>query len=300
MKHLAFIGYYLLSLLSFGQADTSRILNDLKQLTGTQSFRHFMNPKTLDSVATYIYDQLKTYADTVYYQEFTVNGVTYRNVVGVFGFKKPETVVLGAHYDVCGMQEGADDNASGVAGLLELSRLLSGKELKNRIELVAYTLEEPPYFRTEHMGSYHHAQALAQEGRDVKGMISLEMIGYYDDRKRSQDYPLGFLKLFYGSRGNYIALVNKTGKGSFARKFTKRFKKYAEIKAKSITAPKAIPGIDFSDHLNYWHLGFSALMITDTAFYRNKNYHEETDTLETLSIPNMAQVVDGIYSVLLR
>ena len=131
-------------------------------------------------------------------------------------------------------------------------------------------------------------------------MICLEMIGYFDDKKKSQDYPLGILSLIYGNRGNYITLVNKFNKGKMARKFAKGFKKNTLLKTKKFTGPKFLPGIDFSDHLNYWKFGFSALMITDTAFYRNKNYHEPTDKINTLNIAKMAMVIDTVLSTIVN
>jgi hypothetical protein len=129
-------------------------------------------------------------------------------------------------------------------------------------------------------------------------MISLEMIGYYDEAKGSQHYPLGFLKLFYGSKGDFITLVNKFGPGKFARKFTRRYKKLEMIKSKQFKGPKRLTGIDFSDHLNYWKFGYSALMITDTAFYRNFHYHQTTDTIYLLDFDRMKAVIDSVLSSL--
>jgi len=211
-----------------------------------------------------------------------------------------ERIIIGAHYDVCGNQPGADDNASGITGLLELSRLLKNTDLKYRIDIVAYSLEEPPFFKTENMGSYHHAKYLNDNEVPVKGMICLEMIGYFDDMKKSQDYPIGLLKLFYGSKGDYITVIRKFGAGSFARKFKKYMKKQKLIKTKSLKAPASLPGIDFSDHLNYWKFGYSALMITYTAFYRNPNYHQKTDTIDTLDIERLSLVIESVYRSILR
>lgn len=189
-------------------------------------------------------------------------------------------------------------NASGVVGLLELSRLLKGHKLNQRIDLVAYSLEEPPYFWTEFMGSYIHAKSLVDNKTEVYGMISLEMIGYFKDEKKSQTYPIGLLSLFYGNRGNYITLVKKFGAGQFTRKFCRKYKSTKAIRTKKFTGPPALPGIDFSDHLNYWRFGISALMLTDTAFFRNKNYHKSTDKMETLDIKRMSKVIDGVFYTL--
>ena len=279
--------------------DTLLLEKHLKNIVETDAPRKYTNLEVLDQVAAYIFDVFESYADTTYYQEYEAYDQTYRNVISVFGPMDAETVVIGAHYDVCGDQDGADDNASGVAGLLELARQLKGQQLKHRIELVAYTLEEPPFFRSLLMGSHVHAKSLHDEGRDVYGMFCLEMIGYFDDTKGSQDYPLGILKLFYGRTGDYITLLNKMHKANFARKFSRKFKRSNMITTKKFTGPKGLEGVDFSDHLNYWKYGYSALMITDTAFYRNKNYHETTDTLETLDIFRMAKVVDATLISLL-
>lgn len=280
-------------------ADTLLIKQHLTAITKTKTFRTHHNIDALNKTAAYIKDVFALYADTVYEQHFFVNGKSYKNIVCSFGTQHTKRVVVGAHYDVCDEQEGADDNASGVVGLLELSRLLKNKPLKSRIDLVAYTLEEPPYFRTEYMGSYIHAKWLYDNKVDVLGMVSLEMIGYFKDERKTQSYPIGALALIYGNKGNYITLVKKFAAGSFTRKFCKKFKSTKFIKTKKFSGPRALPGIDFSDHLNYWKFGYSALMITDTAFYRNKNYHKTTDTMETLDINRMTKVIDGVFDTLI-
>jgi hypothetical protein len=276
-------------------SDTGLIREHLRAITKTEGSRNHLNIALLDKTADYIYKHFKLYADTVYYQDYKASGLNYKNVVCVFGSKESETIVIGAHYDVCEEQQGADDNASGVVGLLELARMLKGQKPTYRIELVAYSLEEPPYFLTESMGSYIHAKSLSDAKRNVYGMISLEMIGYFNDSIDSQTYPAGFLKTIYGSKGNYITLVKKFGSGKFARKFCRKFKRKKTIRTIKFTAPAKMEGIDYSDHRNYWIFGYSALMITDTSFFRNNNYHEKTDTMETLDIKRMAKVIDGVY-----
>jgi Zn-dependent M28 family amino/carboxypeptidase len=292
------------STITFGKhADSLKIVEHLTNITQTEAPRNHLNIETLDSVAAYIYNHFDQFADTTYYQEFGLgkeSEKTYRNVIGVFGAENKETIVIGAHYDVCGNQQGADDNASGVVGLLELARLLDGEELRYRIEMVAYTLEEPPYFRSVAMGSYVHAESLIKNETNVYGMVCLEMIGYFDDAKGSQDYPIGMLSLIYGKKGDYITLVNKFNKGKFPRKFSKHFKKNRQVKTKKFTGPIKLAGIDFSDHLNYWHFGINAVMITDTAFYRNKNYHKKTDTMEKLDIQRMSKVIDTLYDTIVN
>jgi hypothetical protein len=267
-------------------------------ITKTKKPRNHLNLLTLDFVADYIFNELSKNCDTVYYQKYLVNGLEYKNVIGVIGSNNKEKIILGAHYDVAGNQEGADDNASGIVGLLELSRLISKENLDYQIEFVAYTLEEPPYFRTDFMGSHIHAKSLHDKNVKLKGMICLEMIGYFNDNKNSQDYPIGFLRLFYGNRGDYITVVQKFGNGRFGRQIKRKMKSQNLIKTKSFKAPAKLPGIDFSDHLNYWRYGYSAVMITNTAFYRNKNYHEQTDKMETLDLKRMGLVIDEVFMTL--
>jgi hypothetical protein len=279
--------------------DTTIIKSHLAAITKTEKSRTYKNIDQLNQTTDYIKVVFSQYADSVFVQEYTVNGLVYKNVICSFGTQNKKRIIVGAHYDVCDNQEGADDNASGVVGLLELSRLLKGQKLNHRIDLVAYTLEEPPYFRTEYMGSYIHAKSLVDNKADVYGMISLEMIGYFKDEKKSQSYPMGLLSILYGNKGNYITLVKKFGAGKFTRQFCKKYKSTKLIKTKKFTGPPTLPGIDFSDHLNYWKFGISALMITDTSFYRNKNYHEPTDTMETLDVYRMAKVINGVFNTLI-
>lgn len=281
------------------RSDTLLIKKHLQAITQTENYRNYQNIKALNQVADYIFSEFQLYADTVYFQAYKVNGTTYKNVVCVFGSQKKQPIVVGAHYDVCGEQEGADDNASGVVALLELARLLHNQNPNHRIELVAYTLEEPPFFRTKNMGSYVHAKSLVEQKIPIYGMIAIEMIGCFKEAKHSQDYPIGLLSLIYGNKGNFITLVNKFGKGKFARNFSTILKRKASMKTRRFVGPKALTGIDFSDHLNYWHFGISALMITDTAFYRNKSYHEKGDKIAKLHIPNMAKIIDDICRSLL-
>ncbi len=165
---------------------------------------------------------------------------------------------------------------------------------------MAYTLEEPPFFRTQNMGSYVHAKYLKDKKIDVLGMVCVEMIGYFKDENHTQDYPIGLLRWFYGNKGDYITVVNQFGGGSFAKNFTKKYKESGQVKTKSFSGPKALQGIDFSDHLNYWHFGYSAVMLTDTSFYRNKNYHQTTDTIETLDLKRMCSVIDGLFWTILN
>ncbi|MFD3002233.1 M28 family peptidase [Pontibacter toksunensis] len=280
-------------------ADTLQLKRHLKAITSTPEARNYRNLSALNQVADYIKTEFSALQGQVTEQVYKVDGNDYRNIILSTGPKTAPVLVIGAHYDVYGDQQGADDNASGVAGLLELARLLQQHKLPFRVDFVAYTLEEPPYFRTENMGSYIHAQSLKKAQTDVLGMVSLEMIGYFSDAENSQRYPLAPMKLKYGTRANFISVVQRFGNGDFGDRFLRNFKRKAALPVKSLKAPASVPGVDFSDHLNYWHFGYNALMITDTSFYRNNNYHKKTDTLATLDIARMAQVIAGVYQTVL-
>ncbi|GGG43694.1 hypothetical protein GCM10011378_20110 [Hymenobacter glacieicola] len=282
-------------------ADTARLRQHLVALTTTPEPRNYLHEASLNQAADYIRRELAAAGARTSEQEYQVQGRRYRNIIGHFGPAQGPRVVVGAHYDVCGEQPGADDNGTGVAALLELARLLRQQpQLPYPIELVAYTLEEPPFFRTKQMGSYVHAQSLHAAGVPVRGMVALEMLGYYNDQPGSQQYPLGPLKWVYGSRGNYVTVAQKFGNGRFGRRFARRYKATATLPVKRFNAPAWLPGIDFSDHLNYWHFGYAAVLLTDTAFYRNKSYHEPTDTLSRLDMRRLGLAVDAVLMTLLH
>ena len=282
-------------------ADTARLRQHLTWLTTTPQPRNYRHPAVLDSVAAYLSQQLRAAgAHSVGEQPYAVQGQTYRNVLASFGPIDGPRLIIGAHYDVCGEQPGADDNGTGVAALLELARLLGQQpNLPCRVDLVAYTLEEPPFFRTPQMGSYVHAAALKADGVPVRGMVALEMLGYYNDRRGSQHYPIGPLKLIYGSRGNYVTVAQKFGNGRFGRRFARQYRASATLPVKRFKAPAWLPGIDFSDHLNYWKFDYSAVLLTDTAFYRNRNYHETGDTLARLDMRRLGLAVDALLATVL-
>jgi Zn-dependent M28 family amino/carboxypeptidase len=167
------------------------------------------------------------------------------------------------------------------------------------VELVAFSLEEPPYFRTTGMGSSVHAVSLSKQNVRVRAMFSLEMLGCFSDAPNSQHFPIGVLSAFYPSTGNYIAVVGRLSDGLLVRRTKAAMRNAAPLPVYSINAPQFIPGIDFSDQLNYWHAGYGAVVITDTAFYRNRNYHTAQDTAEKLDYKRMAMVVEGVYAAVM-
>jgi Zn-dependent M28 family amino/carboxypeptidase len=277
-----------------------RLESHVRTLVGSFGPRDEEHPENLERVAAWIHGELERAGGMVTDQPFQVGGATYRNVSALFGPDTRERIVVGAHYDTAGPLPGADDNASGVAGLLELARLLGTSALKKRVELVAYPLEEPPYFASAEMGSAFHARALKAQGVKVRAMICLEMIGFFSDAPESQDFPVGALRAVYPSMGNFIVVTGKPGQGGLVRRVTRRMRRAAApLDVRSIVAPASLPGVDFSDHRNYWAEGWDAVMITDTAFYRNPSYHTARDTPEKLDYERMARVVDGVHAAVL-
>jgi Zn-dependent M28 family amino/carboxypeptidase len=279
--------------------DPARLETHVRTLSETLGPRDAGHPANLDRVASYIRSAFEQARGKTADQPFQLGQTVYRNVVATFGPPSKERVVVGAHYDTAGPYPGADDNASGVAGLIELAGLLGKADLAIRVDLVAYTLEEPPFFRSEHMGSAVHARSLKAEKANVRAMLALEMIGYFTDAKDSQSFPAPGLSLFYPTTGNFIAIVGRMGEGRLVRRIKKAMSSASNLPVHSINAPRFLAGIDFSDHLNYWEAGYPAVMITDTAFYRNPNYHTRTDTPDTLDYRRMAQVVAGIHAAVL-
>lgn len=276
-------------------ADTTRIKNDLFYLTDSCRYRNFLHIDKLNKAAEYIKGQFDAVAGPATYQTYKIDSTEFKNVMCSLGPKDAERIIIGAHYDACLEQDGADDNASGVCGLLELARLLRNENLKYRIDFVAYTNEEPPFFETHDMGSYVHAKSLFDNKVKVKGMICLEMIGYYSDEPDSQHYPFFVLEWFYGDKGNFITVTQKFGNGEFGNLVNNGMKQEQVIPTKSFTAPSWAGGINLSDHRNYWAFDYSAVMITNTAFFRNTNYHTQGDSAKRLDIKKMSFVIDEVY-----
>ncbi|PYN18289.1 MAG: peptidase M28 [Candidatus Rokuibacteriota bacterium] len=281
--------------------DPVRLEAHVRMLAETLAPRHWKRQDNLDRAAAYVAARLGEAGARVTEQVYAVEAAgRYRNVIGSFGPEAGERVIVGAHYDGAGPFAAADDNASGVAGLLELARLLgTGRTPATRVDLVAFTLEEPPYYDTEWMGSHVHAAALRREGVAVRAMIALEMIGYFSDAPGSQRLPHLLLRVVYPSTGNFVAVIGRLGEAQLARRVKRAMQDATDLDVYSMNAPAWIPGIDFSDHRSYWAQGYPAVMVTDTAFYRNDRYHTPRDTPDTLDYRRMADVVRGVHRAVL-
>ena len=262
--------------------------------------RTYRDHDRLEKTVKYITEEFTAFGYQVSHQSFKFAGNTYQNVIAELkGRTSPEKVlVVGAHYDTVRTTPGADDNASGVAGLLGLAKLLAGKPQEKTVRFVAFALEEPPTYRTKNMGSYHYAASLRKDRVQVEGMVCLEMIGFFCDRPGSQHYPIPFMNLKFPKAGNYIAMVGNRRSKAFTMKIAGSFRKATDLPLITLNAPAIVVGIDFSDHWSFGKFGYPAFMVTDTAFYRNPNYHSPSDLPDTLDYNRMAKVVEGLAAAM--
>ncbi len=281
--------------------DAERLKVHVSKLSDEFYPRNHLNSQNLNASADYVRSEFEKTGGSVSEQKFSVNGVEYRNIRLELGDDESDgRIIVGAHYDSAFDTHGADDNASGVAGLIELAHLISKQNLARKVEFVAYSLEEPPFFGTEQMGSFKHAKSLRENNVKVKLMICLEMIGYYTDEPNSQNFPIFLGRLLYPSTGNFVAVVgNFTNVGS-VRGVKGAMSAVPELQTYSLNAPSFFGGVNLSDHRNYWENGYDAVMITDTAFFRNRAYHTVGDTLDRLDYSKMARVVDGVDRAIVK
>lgn len=269
-------------------------------LSGEIGVRTYRDTDRLQRTAEYISAQFGSFGYQVSRQPFLFQGNTYHNLIAeLTGNISPEKIlIVGAHYDTVRTTSGADDNASGVAVLLGLARALGERKLSKTVRFVAFALEEPPAYRTRNMGSYHYARSLKEKKEQVMGMVCLEMVGFFCDRDGSQHYPLPFFKLRYPSQGNFISMVGNLRSRAFTKRMAAGFRKAVDLPLVTLNAPPIVVGIDFSDHWSFNKFGYDALMVTDTAFYRNPHYHAPTDLPDTLDYERMAKVVEGLAAAL--
>jgi len=254
--------------------------------------------KNLYEAGIYLQNQFQQAGYTPTQQEFKAHGKSCYNIEAVNkGTTNAEKiVVIGAHYDSAPFTPAANDNASGVAALLVLAQVFSGKTFPHTLRFVAFTNEEPPFFQSEKMGSLVYAQACKERGDTIKAMLSLETIGYYTDAPNSQSYPFPF-NLYYPSQGNFIAFVGNTESKNLVKQSIKSFRDTTQFPSEGTAVPGWFPGIDLSDHWSFWKVGYPAVMVTDTALFRYPHYHQESDTPDKLEYDQMARVVKGLGHV---
>jgi Zn-dependent M28 family amino/carboxypeptidase len=233
-------------------------------------------------------------------QEFEAVGRRVANVEAECpGTTRPDRIIaIGSHYDSIGLSPGANDNASGVAALLEVARLRALlRPGASTVRFVAFVNEEPPYFMTDTMGSLVYARRMAARRERVAGMISLETIGYYSEEPGSQRYPSPFHR-FLPDRGNFIAMVSNFRSVALLARAAWAFRSATTLRVIACPAPERIAGVGWSDHWSFWQQGYPALMLTDTAPYRYPHYHSRSDTPDKLDYERMARVVAGVTAAL--
>ena len=282
------------------KANKKELYKHVDYLTGIEPARNYRNMDSLNRSADYIYSELGEYGCRTEEQTFKVDGNIYRNIIGSVGPKDAPRIIVGAHYDVAGDQPGADDNASAVAGLLETAWLIAplDQQLKKRIDFVAYSLEEPPFFGSSSMGSAVHADSLKENEINVEFMVCYEMIGYFSDEPGSQKFPSMMPEMSGIDVGNFIIVVGIERYRELAGKIASLMRQNTDLRVESLNFPSPHGMVGLSDHSCYWRNGYPAVMLTDTSFLRNPNYHQETDTIDTLDFNRMASVITGMTGAL--
>jgi hypothetical protein len=285
--------------LSPGQsAAQQRLAADVQYLAGTLGERSVRRPRALETAATHIEQILTDLGYRVARHEYDVDDLRVRSIEATMpGAARPEEIVLfGAHYDSVRGTPGANDNASGVAALLELARQFAGKPQPRTVRFVAFVNEEPPFFNIGEMGSQFYARDAIARGDRIVAMLSLETLGCYSDEPGSQQYPFPF-GLLYPDRGDFVAFVGNFGSRALVRRSVATFREAAAFPSEGVAAPSFIPGVYWSDHASFWPYEVPALMVTDTAPFRYAEYHTEGDVPEQVDAERLARVVDGLVAV---
>ena len=272
--------------------DVHRLADEIGERNVAQS------PRQLARAADAIESQFNAAGYTVARQRYAVDGTACFNLeVELRGTARPEEiVVVGAHYDTAVGTPGANDNTSGVAGTLALARRMARSQPGRTLRFVAFVNEEPPYFQTDQMGSRVYARRCRERNENVVAMLSLEMLGYYDDSPGSQHYPRPF-NWIYPSTGNFIAFIGNTASRSLVRDALATFRAGEQFPSEGIALPSLVRSAGFSDQWSFWQEGYQALMVTDTAMFRYRHYHEPEDTSEKIDFNRMARVVRGLVKV---
>ncbi|MCC6358888.1 MAG: M28 family peptidase [Phycisphaerales bacterium] len=277
-----------------------RLHQHVDRLAGLIGPRHFGKPDSIAAAIALIEREFAAMGDAVRREEYPLdNGQIATNlIVERRGTTRPdEIVLLGAHYDTVPETPGADDNASAVAVLLETALLLAGRRFCRTVRFVAFACEEPPHFYTQEMGSHVHAKGCHDRGEKLVGMLCLEMVGYYSDAPGSQIAPMElprWLAWWLPRRGNFLAAVGNLRSWRLCWAFRRGFKRSSRLPLFSIVLPEWVYSIRLSDNSSFWDFGYPALMITDTSFLRNRNYHRATDLPATLDYDRMAAATEGV------
>jgi len=271
---------------------------DVTMLAETIGPRSLYRPEVLQKAADFVAQRFEAGGWTVKHLDYLVGLRRCENLeVETRGTKFPdEIVVVGAHYDTVAHTPGADDNASGVAAMLALAEGLAKAEPERTLRFVAFTNEEPIYFQTDAMGSRVYARQCKARGDKIVAMLALETMGFFTDAKKTQHYPFP-LSLFYPSRGNFLAIVGNRDSGALVNRVKTVFEAAKVLPVESASLPGGLQGVGWSDHWSFWQEGWPAVMVTDTAPFRNKHYHKATDKPDTLDYARLAAAVRGLEAV---
>ncbi|MCZ6478871.1 MAG: M28 family peptidase [candidate division NC10 bacterium] len=275
-----------------------RLERHVSMLAGEIGERNIWHPQGLEASVDYIEKVLGDSGYQVEMQEYKVEGKPVANLEAerIGTSLAGEIVVVGAHYDSVFGTPGANDNASGVAGLLEIARLLATEELSRTVRFVAFVNEEPPFFLTGDMGSRVYASRSRRRGEDIVAMLSIETIGYYSEVSGSQHYPFPF-SYFYPTTANFIGFVGNFSSRRLVRRAIGTFREHTRFPSEGLAAPEWVTGVGWSDHWSFWQEGYPAIMVTDTALFRYDHYHTPQDTPEKLDYARTARVVSGLTRV---
>ena len=287
------------SLSAYDQEVSVKLKQQISMLAEKIGERNIWKYRNLNASAHYIEKVATELGYEVKKQEYKVENLPVENLEWeIIGVSHPEEIILvGAHYDSVSGSPGANDNASGVAAVLEIARLLKRETLSRTIRFVTFVNEEPPFFQTDKMGSRIYASRSRQRGEKIVAMLSLETIGYYCIEKGSQKYPFPF-SFFYPDTGNFIGFVGNVSSRSLVRKAIELFRSNTAFPSEGIAAPGWLPGIGWSDNWSFWKEGYQAIMITDTALFRYQYYHSHQDVPDRIDYERMARIVVGISQII--
>jgi len=275
-----------------------RLRTHVYELAGRIGQHNVFHPEALHAAEAYITQEWEQQGYAVRRQAYAEQDVECANLeVTCPGSRDSDIILIGAHYDSVLGSPGANDNGSGVAALLELSRLFKDTAPEIGLRFVAFVNEEPPFFFWPNMGSMVYAKAARERGDPIRFMISLETIGYYQDFKGSQSYP-PLLKYFYPDTGNFIAFASNLRSKNVMRDCVQAFSAVTNFPVQSIATLATVPGVAFSDHQSFWRHGYNAFMITDTANYRYPYYHTAQDTPDKLYYVPFTEVTHGLFLML--
>ena len=275
-------------------------LHSLTVVIGERSVRL---PDNLEKTAAYIKKFYRHINVAFHCQNYVYSDLPMENiVVEISSSARPKhRLLVGAHSDSVAGTVGADDNASAIAVQLELARQLTTlvveEKLDLAVKLVSFALEEPPVYGTRHMGSRVYAKTARRQKEMLDGMICLEMVGYACHEPGCQGYPFPLRFMNYPDKGNFIGIVSNFKSRKFAREMAAQFQKNKQLPAVRLTVPLngwVLPAVRLSDHASFWDQGYKAVMLTDSAFFRNPHYHTAADTMDRLDFEFMAELVESL------